>query len=93
MKLLGWEGSGGRRDWEFEVSRFKVVYIGGISNKMLLHSTGPYIQYHIIKHNGKECEKECTHESLDHCAAEEKLTCHCESTTLQKQKILKAHDI
>ena len=60
---------------------------------MLLHSTGPYIQYHIINHNGKEYEKERTHESLDHCAAEEKLTRHHESTTLQEQKILKAHNI
>ena len=27
-------------------------------NKDLLHSTGNYIQYPMINHNGKECEKE-----------------------------------
>ena len=29
-----------------------------ISNKALLYSTGNYIQYPVINHNGKEYEKE-----------------------------------
>ena len=29
-----------------------------IKNKVLLFSTGNYIQYPVIKHNGKEYEKE-----------------------------------
>ena len=45
------------------------------------------------KQYGKEYEKECIHESLNHRAAEEKLTHHCKSTMLQKQKFLKAHNI
>ena len=30
-------------------------------NKILLQSTGNYIQYLVINHNGKECEKEKIH--------------------------------
>ena len=44
------ERSGGGR----EVSRGKLVYIGGISNKVLLYGTENYIQYPVINHNGKE---------------------------------------
>ena len=37
----------------------KLVYIEWINNKVLLYSTGKYIQYPVINHNGKEYEKEC----------------------------------
>ena len=50
--------SGGGKDWEFEISRWKLVYIGRINNKVLLYSTGNYIQYAVINCNGKEYEKE-----------------------------------
>ena len=42
-----------------------------INNKVLLHSTGHYIQYPMINHNGKEYEKEyiCITEPLC-CTAE-----------------------
>ena len=55
------KGEGGRRglDWEFGISRCKLVYIEWINNKVLLYSTGNYIQYPVINHNGKEYEKEC----------------------------------
>ena len=33
-------------------------YIEWINNKVLLYSTGNYIQYPVINHNGKEYEKE-----------------------------------
>ena len=49
---------GGRDGWEFGVSRCKLVYIEQINNKALLYSTGNYIQYPVINHNGKEYEKE-----------------------------------
>ena len=52
------EGNGGGKDWEFGISRCKLVYIGWINNKVLLYSTGNYIQYLVINHNGKEYEKE-----------------------------------
>ena len=46
-------------DWEFEISRGKLLYIGEINSKVLLYSTGNNIQYLVINHNGKEYEKEC----------------------------------
>ena len=39
---------GGRMHWEFGVSRCKLFYIGCINNKVLLDSTGNYIQYPVI---------------------------------------------
>ena len=56
-----------RTDWwlprggmerEFWVSRGKLLCIGWMSTKVLLHSTGNYIQYPVINHHGKEYEKE-----------------------------------
>ena len=42
------------------ISRCKLFYIGWINNKVLLYSTGNYIQYPVINHNGKEyLKKEC----------------------------------
>ena len=48
----------GGKHWEFGISRGKLVYIGWINNKVLLYSTGNYIQYPVINHNGKEFDKE-----------------------------------
>ena len=45
-------------DWEFGISRCKLLYIEWITNKVLLYSTENYIQYPVINHNGKEYEKE-----------------------------------
>ena len=44
-------------DWEFGINRCKLLYIGWINNKVLLYSTGNYIQYPVTNHNGKEYEK------------------------------------
>ena len=49
---------GGGKDWELGISRYKLLYIGWINNKVLLYSTGNCIQYPVINHNGKEYEKE-----------------------------------
>ena len=57
MVAKGKVGRGGM-DWEFEISRCKLVYTGWINNKVLLYSTGNDIQYPVINHNGKEYEKE-----------------------------------
>ena len=51
------EGSRGGKDWEFGIGRGKLLYIGWINNKVLVYSTGNYIQYPVINHNGKEYEK------------------------------------
>ena len=57
------EAGGGGKDWEFGVSRCKLVYIGWINNKVLLYSTGNCIQYPVINYNGKEYfKKECKKE-------------------------------
>ena len=52
------ERRGGGLDWEFGISRCKLLYKEWINNKFLLYSTGNYIQYPVINHNGKEYEKE-----------------------------------
>ena len=49
----GARGCGGR-EWEFGVSRCKLLYIGWTNNKVLLYSTGNYIQYPVINQNGKK---------------------------------------
>ena len=55
-QTCGCQGGGGGRgmDWEFGISRCKLLYTGWIDNKVLLYSTGNYIQYLMIKHNGKK---------------------------------------
>ena len=53
------EGGGGGMAWEFGISRHKLSYIKWINNKVLLYSTGNFIQYPVINHNRKEYEKEC----------------------------------
>ena len=52
------DGGGGELEWEFRISRCKLLYIEWINNKVLLYSTGNYIQYPVINHNGKEYEEE-----------------------------------
>ena len=49
----------GGMDWEFGISRCKLLYIGWINNKVPLYSTRNYIQYPLINHDGKEYEKQC----------------------------------
>ena len=54
------------------------------NNKVLLYSTGNYMKYPVISHNGKEYEKNIyITESL---AIHQKLTQHCKSTVLQLKK-------
>ena len=61
------EGSGGEGwEWEFGVSKCKLLYIEW-KNKVLLYSTGNYIEFPVINRNGKEYEKKvyvCTTELL-----------------------------
>ena len=67
----GWGG----KDWEFRISRCKLLYIGWINSKVLLYSTGNYIQYPVINHiknmkkNMKKNAYICITESLC-CTAE-----------------------
>ena len=58
--MVAKEGRGIGMEWEFWISRCKLVYRGWMNNKVLLYSTystGSYIQHPVINHNGKEYEK------------------------------------
>ena len=65
-KAEGGEG----KDWEFGISRCKLLYIEWL-NKVPLYSTGNYIHYPVINHNGKEYEKECICITESLCCTEE----------------------
>ena len=64
----GASGDGGGIDQKFGISRCKLLYVGWINNKVLLYSTGNYIQYPVTNHNGEEYEKECITKSLCYTA-------------------------
>ena len=84
------KGEGGI-DWEFGISRCKLLYTGWI-NKIQLYSTENCVQYTVINHNGKGYEKEyvcvCVYTNWKHFVAQQKLPEHCKPTTLQKNKLL-----
>ena len=44
-----WGRSG--MDWEFGISRCKLLHLEGISNEVLWYSTGNYIQSLVIEHD------------------------------------------
>ena len=50
------KGIKGGMDWDFGISRCKLLYIEWV-NRVPLYSTGNYIQYTMTNHNGKEYEK------------------------------------
>ena len=50
----GGRGDGRQMEWEFGVSRCKLLYIEWINRTVLLYSTGNYIQYPVTDHNGKD---------------------------------------
>ena len=53
-------GRGSEIDWEFGVSRCKLLHLEWISNEVLLYSTGNHIQPLGTKHDGRPYEeKQC----------------------------------
>ena len=60
LRLPEGKGGGGINQ-EFGFGRYTVLYIKQIKNKVLLYSTGNYIQYLVITYYGKESEKEYIH--------------------------------
>ena len=48
----------GGKNWKSGINRCKPSYIRWINSKVLLCDTWGYIQYPMINHNGRECEKE-----------------------------------
>ena len=51
-------GGCGGKDGESGITRCKLLCIRWINYKVLLYSTGNYIQCPVINHNGKEYKKE-----------------------------------
>ena len=63
----GCQEGGRHRDWEIGISRWKLLQIGWINNKVLLYSMRTIFNIlinHNGKENGKEYEKECMVDSL-----------------------------
>ena len=57
IQRTGKEGGEGK-NWEFGISRCKLLYTGQINSKILLYSTGNYAHYPEINRNRKEYETE-----------------------------------
>ena len=74
------EGSG--MDWEFGV--IDADYCIQISNEIPLYSTGNYTLTLVIEHDGGKCEGKKIYVWLGYFAAQQKLTEHCISTTMEK---------
>ena len=55
--LVGGSRGGKGMDWEFGVSRCKLLHLEWINNKVLIYSTGNYIQSPGRNHNGKQYKK------------------------------------
>ena len=51
------KGKRGGINWECGMSRYTLLHIKRMNNKVLLYSTGNYIQYAIISHNGQGMKK------------------------------------
>ena len=56
--------------WNFGIVRCKLVCIGWINNKVLLYSTGNYIQYPVINHNGENIKNVISKTESLHCTPE-----------------------
>ena len=52
------EEDGRGMDWELGARRHKLLHIEWTSNKVLPYSTGNYVRYTVINHNGKDHKKE-----------------------------------
>ena len=76
---------GGGKDWESEVSRWKLLHIQQINHKFLL-DTRYYIQYPVINLNGKKYFKRymCVAESLC-CIAEINTTLYIITTSIKNK--------
>ena len=53
-QTCGSQGGGGGRgsDWEFGIRRCKLLHLEWMSNEILLHSSGKYIQPLVMEHDG-----------------------------------------
>ena len=79
MVAKGKGGNGGGMDWEFGVSRYRLLHIEWIDNKVLLYSTGNCAQYYVAAWMGGESRGEWIHVYvwLSRFAVHLKLSQHC----------------
>ena len=86
-----WSLRAGREglDWEFGISRCKLLYVEWINIKILLYRTRNYTQYLIINYSGKNEIYMCVYiyVLLNHSAIQQKLTQHCISPIVQRNKL------
>ena len=63
-------------EWQFGISRCKLLYTEWINSKVLLYSKENDIQYPVINRNGKEYKKQfvCVCVKLNHFVVHQKLT-------------------
>ena len=57
-QTCGCQGWGGGKDWEFGISRCKLVYIGWIKKRSCMVWPENYIQYPVINHNEKHMKND-----------------------------------
>ena len=50
-------GDAGGRDWQFGISRHKLLYIRQINDKVLLYIPRNYVQYPVIDHMERNMKK------------------------------------
>ena len=81
------KGGGGEMDWEFGVGRCKLSYLEWIHSKVLLYSTGNYIQYPGVNNNGKEHKKRMYELDESLCTAETGTTLQISYISIKINKI------
>ena len=74
-----------RMDWEFGVSRCRLLHLEQMGDGFLLYSTGTCVHSLGLEHDGNRKEKKKrigVYGWPDHFAIQQKLKEHCKSTTL-----------
>ena len=81
-QTCGWGRGAMQR--EFGISGNTLLHTEWINKKILLYSTGNYIQCPVINHHGEEYKtRMCMFVQLNHCDVQQKVIQHCQSTILQ----------
>ena len=77
------EGEGSGMDWEFGVSRCKLLHLEWMSNEVIPCDTGNFIQSPGIEHDGRYYEKRMSiYVCLGHFAVQQKLA-DCKSAIIK----------
>ena len=95
MPIYGTKGREGRGKLGVWDEQIHTATIKRMNNKVLLYSTGNYIQYAIISHNGQGMKKNtCVYIWLNHCAVCQKQHCNPYNNNFKKiiQLRIKGHN-